>query len=411
MASWTVIIVGFIVLIVIVIGSPSHPVYDEDYYLATVDVLEHNGLSVAFLREFPGPAGPTFTVVFALVSSTFGLGLPWLRLVNVGLMAGSAVLLYGTFRAKVERRSQFKTPPALVAGTLTVLPTIGVSAGMTLTEMPALFFVSAFLFAAARIDPDAEPHAAGIMSAVASGFALGAAVLGRQNYLLILPCLALLTDWHNGAPRRGATLVLVLIFISAVVTVAPVFMLWGGLVPPAIARVGRGLSVWHGILGAGYAGIIVALIAPDVYRPLISRSSWPLAILFLAIGLAFFVGAPTRPMSSVVSLFGPMISQTSETGFTFLICLSAVAFLAAMALHLRSRWDDRLVRFCGCVVLAELLSNMKITHQFSSRYVAVSLPFLIASFAGSIRMSWHFPIRLAICACVSLASLVSYLYE
>jgi len=409
LASWSVIVVSFIVLVIVIVGSSAHPIYDEAWYLATVATLQHAGFSVAFLRELPGPAGPTFTVVSALFSGTFGLGFPWLRLVNVGFMVGSAVLLYGTFRAQLARGSRFETAPALVAGTFTVLPTVDVSAGMTLTEMSAMFFASGFLFAWVGSDFDGESHVTAIMSAVVAGFALGAAVLGRQNYLIILPCLALLAVWHNGASRRGAPYVLVLTFLITALTVAPVFIIWGGLVPPATAAAERGLSVWHGILSAGYTGIVAALIAPNIYRPLVNGWRLPIAIVLLTIGLTF-VSAPTAPMRSVVSLAGPMISDLSATAFPFLICLSATAFVGAMALHLRDCWDDRFARFCGCVVLAGFISNIKITSQFSSRYIVIFLPFLMASLAVSMRMSWFFPIRLAICACLSVASLLSYLY-
>ncbi|HEY2754411.1 MAG TPA: hypothetical protein VGJ01_01560 [Pseudolabrys sp.] len=55
-----------------------------------------------------------------------------------------------------------------------------------------------------------------------------------------------------------------------------------------------------------------------------------------------------------------------------------------------------------------IISNAKITHQFSSRYVFVFLPFLLLAAAPAVRSTWHQPVRLAIGAGISLGALVSY---
>jgi hypothetical protein len=68
-----------------------------------------------------------------------------------------------------------------------------------------------------------------------------------------------------------------------------------------------------------------------------------------------------------------------------------------------------MILFCGSSALIGLASNVKITHQFSSRYVFVFLPLLLLSLAGSVRLTWHFPIRVVAGAFISLLSLSSYL--
>src|SRR5262249_100456 len=144
----------------------------------------------------------------------------------------------------------------------TVLPTAGVSSGMTLTEIPAVFFLSLSLTLLVQT-LSTSSLGISISSAVASGVLLGMAVLGRQSYLLVLPCLLIPLIWDARIWAKNLFLVGVFCAATAAV-VAPVFLIWGGLVPPKVAFVGEGISVWNGVLTMGYAGLIGFLIAPDI---------------------------------------------------------------------------------------------------------------------------------------------------
>jgi hypothetical protein len=44
--NWVVIITANVALCVLVAGSPHHPVYDEQWFLDTLDLLNRQGLSV-----------------------------------------------------------------------------------------------------------------------------------------------------------------------------------------------------------------------------------------------------------------------------------------------------------------------------------------------------------------------------
>ncbi|MDP1907245.1 MAG: hypothetical protein Q8K85_03015, partial [Hyphomicrobium sp.] len=92
--NWVVIITANVALCALVAGSPHHPVYDEQWFLDTLDLLNRQGLSLRFLREFPGAAGPTFTLLFAAIDRLFGLSFPWLRFTNVALLAAAAALIW-----------------------------------------------------------------------------------------------------------------------------------------------------------------------------------------------------------------------------------------------------------------------------------------------------------------------------
>lgn len=383
----------------IVIQSPTTPVYDEAWYLKSIDLLWRDGLSLAFLRDLPGPAGPTFTLVYAPIVAWLSPAMPWLRLVNTALLTVSVALLGVTFAALKIRPNGANGPAGavLLPGLLLTVPTAAVSGGMTLTEVPALAFVALFM----ALTASNHQHKAGL--ALAAGGALAVAILGRQNYLVILPCLIALID--RTTPRRSIYQLAITGLIATLIC-GLVFVVWGGLVPPMTAFSGRGLHPWHFVLSAGYLGILAALIAPVIYAPL-RGPRWRAGLLVVvALAIAATLGEPLAPVRSLAAVINTQILDwVCAVG----VSLSAVAFVYTMALRLYELRDDRFARFAGLVTLAGALSNANI-HQFSSRYIFVFLPFLLINLARSVTVTWHLPLRLAAGSLAGLASLASYFW-
>ncbi|MFA6266388.1 MAG: hypothetical protein WC670_11845 [Pseudolabrys sp.] len=399
--SWAVVVAAALALFSLVAVSPHHPIYDEAWYLDTLQLLSRDGLSVAFLRDFPGAAGPTFTFVFHVADAVFGLAFPWLRFVNVALLAATAVLigrcLAGTPNAKLS------------AAMLTVLPTTGVAAGMALTEMPAAFFAVAAI--ALLVQAFATRHTPAIAFAAIGGVALAAAILGRQNYLLLLPCLALAVRWSDGRPNQPDLVRVAMLAAVTLLIVTPVFVLWGGLVPSRTAWSTTGLAPGNVVRGAGYAGLIVLLLAPEICAPLLRRRAFIALIAFISIPVAMlFVDAFVPMRSTIRALFGHGGMVIVATVASYLVSLAALSFLSCFALHLWRYRDAWLIRFAGTAVVLGLASNAKITHQFSSRYVFIVLPLIVIAVAPAMRIAWHTPIRMTIAASISLAAIASYYF-
>lgn len=400
-ASWSLAAAALMAMIVLVAGSPSHPIYDEAWFLATVDLLARDGFSLTFLREFPGAAGPTFTLVFAAVDSVFGLAFPWLRLVNVALLVATAALIAQSLRGMRD--------VALTGTMLIVLPTTGVAAGLALTEMPAAFF--AIMSIALLVHAMTAPRLAATVLSAAGGVALAAAILGRQNYLVLLPCLALAMRWTGGRPDRDDLCRVTLAAAIAIALVAPVFILWGGLVPPRTAWSTSGLAPDNVVRGAGYAGLILLLLAPAIYAPLLRRS-WLAAIALAAIPLALMFGDRFVPLRAIMmALFGGHGLTFIGWGAAYLLSFAALAFAACFTLHLWRHRHEWLTRMTGAAVLFGLLSNAKITHQFSSRYVVIIVPLLVLAAAPAVRITRWTPLQMTSAAGISLAALASYYFS
>lgn len=401
--AWTLVGAALLALIALIALSPARPIYDEAWFLDTMRLIERDGLSVKFLREFPGAAGPTFTLVFAAVDSLVGLAFPWLRLVNVALLTGTAALIWrGLVVAQPDAPN-----PALTAAMLIVLPTAGVSAGLALTEVPAAIF--AMLAIVMLVEAHAARAPLAMACAALGGVALAAAILGRQNYLLVLPCLVLAVRWIGGRPNLNDTWHAALLAAVAIVIVAPVFVLWGGLVPPRTAWSTAGFAPDNVVRGAGYAGVILLLLAPRIYAPLRQRI-WLATIVLATIPIAYMLGGSFVPLRAIMmTLFGGRGLTFIGWAAACLVSFAAPAFLLCFTLHLWRHRDQWLTRLSGAFVLLGLLSNAKITHQFSSRYVFIVLPFMVIA-AAAIRVTRWTPLQMTSAAGISLAALASYYF-
>jgi hypothetical protein len=411
--SWSVVGAANLAFCVLISVSPAHPIYDEPWFLNTVVLFKQRGFTIDFLREFPGAPGPTFTIVYALVDRVVGLTFPWSRFISFALLIAATVLLWRILEVTLASRAPAVTAtspsPALLAASFTMLPTVGVSAGMILTEMPAALFMVAALSLIGKIIDDKSWRSLSIPAALVCGLAMAAAALGRQNYIVILPCLLLAIRWRSGAPSQRDIVRIALIGAVVLLVTGPVFLLWGGFIPPRSASDGAGVSLSNGIRSAGYAGAIIALFAPEIYTILIAKKWLAFAIAIVSIALSFAIDRPIVPLAS---LLGPLLSETmfpiAGIAFNVLLSLMAVSFLVCWASFIWRERANWFIRLCGCTALAGIISNAKISHQFSSRYVFVFLPFVLLAAATAVRSTWHQPVRLALGAGISLGALVSY---
>jgi hypothetical protein len=252
-----------------------------------------------------------------------------------------------------------------------VVPMTWVVAGMALTEMSAMVFVTLSLYLQLRgLDALDSGRSARAWFLVA-GICLGIAVCGRQPYLLLagIPVLVGLMARRLAVPAA--------MFLGAVSALAlPLFVIWRGLLPPSQHSAQQGFSLVHGLISFGYIGICFMLLAP--------RARWiPVKLILGLMALTIVTNASLGafalyPVRSMVDRYLPApLKQMygSLCGSLFLSC--GVVFLAAL---LRMSWDSRnnLKRLTvNAGLLCVAASPVFISHQYSSRYTAMSLPYLI----------------------------------
>ena len=104
---------------------------------------------------------------------------------------------------------------------------------MALTELPALLFFTCFVLLFLRvINSDVVLSRETFGLAFLAGLCLGAAILGRQIYLIIVPALVVLIFWL----REKWSPILICIITSLAVC-SWLFVLWHGLAPPHYYRI------------------------------------------------------------------------------------------------------------------------------------------------------------------------------
>ena len=409
--SLVVLGVAGLVLLLLTVTSPNELLYDEPWYVRTVSLVHDHGFTVEFLRSLPGLAGPLYTVVQWIFEPLTGRQPPGVRLVNVGFMVLTVVSLYGALR-------YVPTPSRRVAAlSLLAVPMTWVMGGLALTEFTAMALATlgTLCLLAALFRPGAVPGAkpASLALALLGGLLFGAAILGRQPLLVVLGALPFLLI---GAPIRLRLPQLVVFGLPAATMALATFVIWGGLVPPAesysawggdtVAMPDAAISIPFGLLGLGYAAVVVMLLAPGFLR-----MSWKLVagVLVAALLLNAFGFLRITPIGSVAArIMGPgLLGVYGYVAASAIIALGIVLLIAMFRAAWARREDPVYVFFCIAALLciASIAGN---TSQFSSRYVGTLAPFLIPAIAPSLRGDGWAPLRFAVGATLGALSLLSY---
>jgi hypothetical protein len=358
-----VLLLAALALIATVVTSPANFVYDEPDYANYVSLLRQYGLTEEFLDALTGGAGPLYAFVHRALEPLTNLSPVRMRLVNVVLLA----VVAGILAAWLKRQKQ---PDYLLAGcAILIVPMTWVLAGMALTSMPSLVFVSLSLYVLLRGVEALEQETSVVGWFVAGGIFLGIAVWGRQTALVLsgVPVLLALLD------RRLRLPALVFVAIIAVL-VAPLVIAWEGFTPPN-EEADEGLSLRHGLTSLGYTGLCFFLLAPRLrwlsWKSLVAAAVG--AIVNASLGIVVIC-----PFESFIDDF------LSDSGMAACAILfgSVLVFCAVMFLGwiLRITWRDRhdltqVTINAGLLCLA--LSPALIANYYSSRYTAMALPYLV----------------------------------
>src|SRR5207249_1879666 len=159
--------------------------YDEREHIGLTQIVATNGWRDALLSpENHSAAGPLYPAIHLMLSPITHLQPPAIRWVNFCCFLGVVLLLA---RCKPVE----PVAPRLLSGfTLLAVSFLWPAVGMALTELPALLFFTCFVLLFLRvINSDVVLSRGTFGSAFLAGLCLGAAILGRQTYLIVVPAL------------------------------------------------------------------------------------------------------------------------------------------------------------------------------------------------------------------------------
>jgi hypothetical protein len=364
---------GYVMLVIFVLSRTNGLVYDESELLVQAHALAKNTTFFDWIRNNDTNAqGPVYPLLhYALSGGAGAAPPPWLRIPNMVLVVVVIALIVPQLRLLGCRY------PLAAAASIMSIPMTWVVTGIALTEIPAMVGITLAAYAAAQLGygDAAMTKNREYVLAVLAALGIALAMCGRQTHLLTLPGLVLLA-----ARNRRRTKLMLLATAIGLLPAFGLFYLWGGLVPPRVPfyQQRQAIRPLEGILGIGYAGAVSLLLAP---RLMLRRWRWAaLAAGLLALANAF-IGYRFVPLQSAHHLLDSRaISAVLEAGGGSLIMALAGAFAAALAAELIERRTERFL-FAYAWGLATLCAVCARTG-FSSRYVAMILPFVVPTLAG-----------------------------
>lgn len=399
-ATGVVLLVAVLALVLLVATSPPTFVYDEADYASNVPLLHQYGFTLHFMNSMIGAAGPLYAFVHFVFEPLTALHPVRMRFANLLLFAALAGILVACLK-----RQNWPDHPWLSAGSVLVVPMAWVLGGLALTEMPAVVFVALSLYLQLRGLEALEQGRPVTGWFAASAVCLGIAVWGRQPYLLLsgVPVLLALLDRRLRVPA----VVFVAVVLAAAITL---FVIWKGLVPPSNqAAQQRGLALTNGFISLAYAGICFLLLAPRT-RWLPTTTS--IGLVVATVGANAWLGLVVLyPIRSVADRY---LSAALMPAYGIL-CGSALLSVGVVFLvwFLRVSWQGRndlrqvtINAGLWCVVLTPAF----IGHQYSSRYTAMALPYLVLASHPWREWRWKTAATAATGCGLGFVSLFSYLF-
>ncbi|MBA2746242.1 MAG: hypothetical protein H0U44_08465 [Flavisolibacter sp.] len=400
-------ICGFLFLLIMTYFHDQPPLFDEVFFVPNIYLFEKQGLTKEFLINLQNQApGPLYEFVHAFFKPLTQLQTPGIRLVNVFLF-GLVILITARIFTIIKEMSFFHA--LILALTLVAVPMVWQVAGLALTEMPAMFFsVFSILLLLQAIKHEDKALISSLL-ACAAGICLGMAILGRSPFLILVVSSGIFLLYKFSSLNRWRT-ILIYSLVALAVTV-PVFMIWGGLVPPQQAFVGKGISIWHGLLAFAYAGMMALLIAPGWF--FINRKIALLlfiTFLMLVVINVFFAHYEYKPFYKAVEMVlpGNMI-QYYPFMISPLLATLSLYFLGNSLVHLYNRRNEPVFVFLLVTGMVLLASNLKVTHLFSTRYVGQASPFFVLAFLGYDQWNYGRLIRVALGMAIGFVSLKTYI--
>lgn len=358
--------IGFLMLLIEVLMSPTNVVYDEYVFHSNLLLYQKVGLSKTFLLNIQKQApGPLYQMVHGIFSPLTHLHPYAIRLTNLGLLALMMALLYWVAKVHFGVEDAFAKTLSLISIPLTWL--IG---GVALTEIPAMCFVVLFLLGYFYLSTTTHPVTRGLLI-LGCGLSLAFAILGRSPFLMIFGGVALLifTDfkryfWAN-------SLILGVAFIGF----APVFWLWKGLVPPLLSYPNN-FNFFFGFLALAYSSFVFCILEPKWLYFKRHHLKYYALILFTTLIINYkwriFFFLPLQ--SILLKVKNPtLITQLSYITPCLFLPFSFL-FLYSFYFRLREQRHDPKQLFLYVCYLLIMATFVKITHTFSPRYVIQALP-------------------------------------
>jgi hypothetical protein len=414
--------IGLFVIVCFIILGTNKLIYDETNFVPNILLFDKLGLSKEFLLSMHGSPGPLYSIYHHFFFKANSFNIITVRLANYFLFL--ILLLFIFLSAKLLNLKD----PFILSLNFIIIPFTWVVCGLGLTEIPAMtcaiigfyFFLKTFVGEKSDLKK--------IFFIVLSGTFFSLAILGRVFYLMIIVAIIFLILFYFAleifsspqkisryeyVSKKSIALLSLGIIVSLVLPFI-VFAYWGALTPPlgTAAVGGKELKIvpWYGILGISYSAFIALLLAPSFF---VARKNTLFYLLIgtfmLIIGNIAFKVIEFAPLKTTASKFlsTNMFSFYEYTLPAILLSLSCY-FIYSTCIQFYINKFRTVYVLTGIIAIFIVLSTVKVTTQFSSRYVAQAAPFFLLFFADFEKTNWNKIFRILIGLTIGFLSLYSY---
>ncbi len=373
------IALGFILFsILVILTALRHlPVFwDEAYYLENITLLNKYGFTNEYLINYKGPAGPTYAFIHYLFQPITHLKAPLVRMVNIILLGITNLIIYKTFQL-LNNSKHLNIALALSVFAFSTLYTI---TGMALTEIPAILFLTITVFYTVRQYLSNEFN---IIQAIISGLSFSLAILGRQPIIALLGAFpffffSIVKPYKIKIQNKRFIYYIIITFVISLIIPFYIFYIWGNIQPISMEVTGIGLAPNHLILSLGYAAIFTFLIYPHFYS--FKYISFKEIIIVTTIAIVSNFILLKVEFTPFLSLARKYLSPTTLYVYS-LACGSILAILGILFtfyfLKKQFKTANTLIFVLSIGFLLIISTSIKVTHQFSARYVAQAFPLLV----------------------------------
>lgn len=407
------IIIGISLLIILLVFTflqTKPPFWDEAYYLENVINLNIIGFSKQYLIDYKGPAGPTYVLIHYLLQPITKLSVPLVRIVNIIFLFGILFYTKKTFNIvnNIKSNSLIFTISSLAIANIYTI------SGIALTEIFAAFFM---IFTVFYLVKHYKENKNNYLLALLSGFSFSLAILGRQPIIVLWLALPLLflrdrylfkIDFER---KEFLKFVIVTVFSSLIIPLY-IFNIWNNIQPLSQASTGIGISPTNLVLAFGYAAIFTLFIKPNYFKFVDKKIKYLEFITVITISVffnVFLLKIEFAPFNSIVSNW----LNPSFIPYYKICCGSILAIVGLSFIYFFTKKNllqkDPLTLFFAFGFLLIIGTSLKVTHQFSARYVAQAFPLIVlAVHSKEEKINWLSVISLTIGGMLGIASLNSY---
>jgi hypothetical protein len=334
---------------------------DESSQFSNLPKIAQYGIGTDFFAHYYGLAGPLHPILHYLLKPLTGATSPAARLPNLVFLLGIILIINDLSSEKKH-----------IGWLMMLFPMTYICAGYALTEIPAMFFL--MLGTWVLFKKPAQFVWIGV-----AAFLISLSVLGRVNYIVILPIYSVFAYFfYKKNMYKSLSFNLLLYFLPFLL-----FYTWGGVIGPS----GQSdyqtkypfLSFENLMLSLCFGAMMAFLISPFWYVDLLKyyKKLIPVIVLvfiwnfwqpfyeFLPAKSVFYTYCTSPQQVMIANLFG-----------SFSVCMVLV-FVVQLAIKTWFFRSDAYYVFLAIGTFTILATALKVTHIFSSRYPYQAIPFLL----------------------------------